>query len=203
MRLSSYQKACLYGLILGDGYLQKTGKNNARLRIEHSYNQKEYVHWKYEQFKNIFASKPKKIARKHPKSKQIYYYLRLQSHSSPVFGKLRKILYDNDSGERRIVPELASLLKSGLTLAVWYMDDGFWYERDKSAHIYVPKFTQKEMKQLVSILGEQYGIKPKWYCRPDRKGCQLNFTGYEKDALFRIIQPYIIPYFNYKLPLTP
>lgn len=202
MKLSIKQKAIIYGLILGDAYLQKTGKSNARLRLEHSIKQKDYVNWKYNQLENLFASKPKKIERIHPKSKQKYHYLRLQSHSSPFFGQLRGKFYTSQ-GKRQIPKTIAKLLTNALTLAVWYMDDGCYYRRDKSAHIYLPKLKSNHLDCLVEVLGQNYGLKPKWYCRPDKKGCQLNFTGKEKDKLFKLISPYIIPSLKYKISLTP
>lgn len=202
MKLSSKQKAIIYGLALGDAYLQKTGEKNARLRIEHSYKQKDYVEWKYQQLRTLFASKPKVIARVHPKSKRTYQYVRLQSHSSPFLGALRRLLYDS-SGKRIVKEGLEKILNSALTLAVWYMDDGYYYARDKSAHIYIPQLRTKEINHLVDVLVRQYHIKPTWYCRPDRKVCQLNVTGQEKEKFFRLVKPYVLPFFNYKLPLTP
>ena len=199
MKLTFKQKAILYGLVLGDGYLQRTGEKNARLRLEHSYNQKEYMYWKYDQLKNVFADKPKKIARIHPKTKQTYKYLRLQSHSSPIFGKLHTKLYDS-TGKRKVTEDIKKLLKHPLSLAVWYMDDGYYYRRDKSAHIYIPLLPEDQIKLLIDALLENCGLMPGWYCRPDRKGCQLNFVGKEKDKLFDCIRPYILPCFNYKLP---
>lgn len=202
MKLSKRQKAILYGLVLGDGYLQKTGKQNARLRIEHSYKQREYVYWKYKELQNLFASKPKKVLRIHPKSNQKYTYLRLQSHSSPLFGRLRRVFYE-ESGRRKVSQELSSLLNSNLTLAVWYMDDGYYCREDKSAHLYLSQFSKSELECLIAILQNNYGLQTKWYCHPVKKSCQLNFTGEAKNRLFQLVKPYILPCFNYKIPLTP
>lgn len=202
MKLSSRQKAIIHGLVLGDAYLQKTGKSNARLRIEHSIKQRDYVNWKYRQLENLFKSKPKKIERIHPESKQKYHYLRLQSHSSPFFGQLREKLY-NSQGKRQIPKTISKLLTSSMTLAVWYMDDGYYYKRDKSAHIYLSKLKSNQLDYLVEVLGRNYALKPKWYCRPDKKGCQLNFTGQEKNKLFQLIKAYVIPSLKYKISLTP
>jgi hypothetical protein len=126
----------------------------------------------------------------------------LQSQSSPFFGKLRKLFYA-ETGKRKIDKEIGKILKSNLTLAVWYMDDGYYYKRDKSAHLYLPALSEIEINNLLKALENNYQLKPKWYCRPDRKSCQLTFTGEQKDLLFKLIRPHIIPYFNYKLPLTP
>jgi hypothetical protein len=59
--VSKKQREILIGTILGDGYLQKTGKRNARLKLEHSEKQKDYIFWKYEELKNLMQDRPKRI----------------------------------------------------------------------------------------------------------------------------------------------
>ncbi len=201
MKLTQTQKAIIYGLVLGDGYLQKTGQKNARLRLEYSAKNKAYVDWLFAQLANIFARRPQKISRRHPKSRKIYHYYRLQTHSSPIFGKLRRQFYP--AGAKIIPPNIGRILKRGLTLAVWYMDDGYYYARDKSAHIYLSLLSNQEKERLLKCLNCNFGLAAKIYCRPDRRGCQLNFTGRAKDKLFQIIAPYILANFNYKMPSNP
>ncbi len=202
MKLSKRQKELLLGMILGDGYLQKTGENNARLRLEHSFKQKAYLDWKYQQLRNLFQSPPKFLKRLHPQSKRTYSYVRLQSHSSPVLGKLRQQFYSVE-GKKCLPHDLNRVLKSPLTIAVWYMDDGYYDKRDKSAHIYLPTIERTEMKRLITTLNRLHHIQTTWYCRPDRNGCQLNFTGLEKDKLLTLINPYLIQTMRYKTPLDP
>lgn len=72
--LSKDQKSILFGITLGDGYLQSTGKNNARLRLEHSYKQKEYLFWKVEKLHQLFQGKPVYLERVHPLTKKTYKY---------------------------------------------------------------------------------------------------------------------------------
>ena len=101
MKLSSIQKDILIGTILGDAYLQKTGEKNARLRLEHGINQKEYLFWKVKNLQQFFQGKPKYLERIHPANGRTYRYWRHQSQSGPFLGKLRKIFYlDN----RKIIP---------------------------------------------------------------------------------------------------
>jgi len=201
MKLTVRQKAIIYGLILGDGYIQKTGQKNARLRLEHSIKQKKYIEWKYQELRNIFSNKPKRVERIHPLSRKKYIYLRLQSHSSPFFGRLYKIFYTD--GKKHIPEDIHTIIKHPLTLAVWYMDDGYYYKRDKSAHIYLPLLNKENMQKLLKALHNEHKLSPKYYCRPDKKGCQLNFTGEQLKTLVRIVKPYILPEFNYKIPLDP
>ena len=188
-------------MILGDAYLQKMRGGNARLRLEQSYKQKDYMDWKYKMLSNVFASVPNFLQRVHPKTKRTYKYVRLQSNSSPVLGKMRDQFYNKDG--KKIVPkQIEQILESPLTIAVWYMDDGYYDKRDKSAHIYVQAWPPEELDRLACAFG-QHNIAPKWYCRPDRRACQLNFTGQNKDNLMELIHPYLIESMRYKTPLDP
>src|SRR3989338_9808211 len=91
--LSKEQKSILFGIILGDGYLQSTGKHNARLRLEHGHQQKDYLFWKVGKLSQLFQGKPVYLERVHPLTKKTYKYLRHQSQSTPYLGKIRKIFY--------------------------------------------------------------------------------------------------------------
>ncbi len=61
--MDKIQKAVVIGSILGDGFLQKTGKNNARLRLEHSFKQQDYLIWKCQILNNFFQKKPEILTR--------------------------------------------------------------------------------------------------------------------------------------------
>ena len=90
MKLTKQQTDVLIGTVLGDGFLQKTGEKNARLRLEHSQKQKDFLQWKGNIFGRLFQGKPKCLERTHPKSKKAYKYCRWQSSASPAFGKWRR-----------------------------------------------------------------------------------------------------------------
>lgn len=201
MKLSSRQKEIVYGVVWGDGYLQPTGVKNARLRIEHSLKQKEYAEWIYKELKNLFAHAPHSLQRVHPFTKRTYEYVRLQSHSSPWFGKLRKIFYEN--GKKRIPNEISRFLSSPLTLAVWYMDDGYYYQKDKSAHIYLPKYSANELMRLINAIERRFAFRAKYYCRPDRRACHLTINGDDLRRFAQIIRPYMIAGMQYKIPPDP
>lgn len=202
MELTQRQQGILNGMLLGDAYLQPTGSNNARLRLEHSLKQQAYVNWKYEELISLFPSEPALLERIHPESRRMYQYLRLQSYASPVFGMLRRKFYDAEG--KKILPlELEEILASSLTIAVWYMDDGYYDKRDKSAHIYLQAFATQEITRLINAFGEIYGIECKAYCRPDRNACQLNFRNSNKDALVSLVKPHLIESMRYKIPLDP
>jgi len=190
------QKQIVIGTVLGDGYLQKVGKRNARLRLEHSVKQKDYIFWKYEELKRYMQDRPKLIKRFNPIWKKSYSYYRCQSHSSPFFGKLRDKFY---SMNQKIVPkDIKILLDDPFTLAIWYMDDGYYYKRDKTAYIYLSKFSKEEFKLLLKTLKENFGLKPKLE-KKNSGNYNLKFSVKETAKLMTIVKPHLIKSMRYKL----
>lgn len=201
MGLLKKQRESIIGMILGDAYLQPTGKRNARLRLEHSTKQKDYIFWKYELLKNFMQSKPKLYKRYNPRWKKEYYYYRCQTHSSPIFGRLRKRFYQNS---RKTIPEnIEVLLKSPLTLAIWVMDDGYLYKRDKHLFIYLPPYTEEEISRLREALKKNFGLESKYGEKKKGKERFLWFDKRNTQHLIEIIKPHLIPSFKEKLLLTP
>ena len=201
MELNNQQEAILHGTLLGDGYLQQTSEDAARLRIEHSLKQEALVYWKYAQLEHIFQSEPQLVERTHPATKKTYQYLRLQSYAFTELGALRQEFY-NQAGKKIVPNKLDSMLSNPLTIATWYMDDGYYDKRDKSAHIYLQAFVSEDITRLIAAF-EQHNITPKAYCRPDRAACQLNFRSVERDNLFALIKPHVIEEMRYKISLDP
>jgi len=78
MSLTKMQREIVIGLLLGDAFMQKTGSRNARLRLEHSAGQKEYIFWKHKVLSNLMQAKPKFIRRYNPHWKKSYNYYRCQ-----------------------------------------------------------------------------------------------------------------------------
>lgn len=200
MNLDKEQKSAIIGMILGDGYLQKTGKSNSRLRLEHSLKQKDYLSWKAELLPQLFQGGPIFLKRKHPITKRIYSYARYQSNSSPYLGKLRKIFYPD--GKKHIPETLSNLLKSDIALAIWYLDDGYYYPRDNSMYLYLGRINREEAKIVSLVIEEKFGIKNSILDKKN-KGFVVYFSPRECGKLKFIIKKYCIPSMEYKLPLTP
>ena len=193
--LSREQKSILFGTILGDGYLQKTGKKNARLRLEHGGKQKEYLLWKVKKLGKLFQGKAKYLERIHPITKRKYSYWRHQSQSVPYLGKLRNIFYPD--GKKKIPEDLEKYLTS-LTLAVWYMDDGYYYLRDRCGYLYLGNVSQKEAETVAQNLLEKFDITTR--VKQKKKGYAIYFSPQETQKLKNLIKGHIIHQFNYKLP---
>lgn len=196
MKFSKEQKAILIGMILGDAYLQKTGKKNARLRLEQGARQKDYLFWKISKFPKLFQGKPKYLERKHPLSGQIYKYWRHQSNSTPELGKWRKLFYPN--GKKHIPENLKDLLTDFLSLAVWYMDDGYYYGRDKVSYLYLGRVDKKEAEIANNVFEKNFGIFSKTLDKK-QKGFALYFSPSETIKFHKKIEKFILPLFNYKI----
>ncbi len=193
MFLNQEQKSVLYGVILGDGYLQKTGDKNARLRLEHGYRQKEFLLWKIKMLAPIFQGKPKYIKRIHPQTQRTYRYWRIQSQAMPYLGKMRKIFYPNS--KKQIPTILAKYLKP-ITLAVWYMDDGYYYKRDKCSYLYLGNVSQNEAEITRKALKDNFNLLSR--VKSKKKGYAIYFSPEQTKNLHNVIRQHVIPLFDYK-----
>lgn len=195
MTLSSTQKDILIGTVLGDGYLQKTGEKNARLRLEHGADQKEYLFWKVKNLQQFFQGKPKYLERKHPITNRTYKYWRHQSQSTPILGKLRNIFYRNG---RKVIPGNIVKFLTPRSFAVWYMDDGYYYPRDKCSYLYVGNIAKEEAELIVRALEQKFGLMARVLSK--KKGFAIYFSPKETIKLKILIKDYLLKQFNYKIP---
>ena len=199
MELSDSQQAMMLGLVLGDGYLQKTGEYNARLRLEHGLKQKDYLLWKVKQLPRLFSGDVKYLSRVHPLSGRTYHYCRHQSIATPYLGNLRRLFY---SDSKKIIPkELVQLLRSPLSLAIWYMDDGYYYRRDGCAYLYLGNVSRREAMIVCKLLKSNFGLMTKPLVK--KRGYAIYFPRREIGKLKNIIADHLLPGFNYKIPLDP
>ena len=203
MKLTKQQTSVLIGTVLGDGFLQKTGEKNARLRLEHSQKQKDYVLWKGSIFGRLFQGTPSYLERVHPKSRETYKYCRWQSSATPAFGKWRKYFYPN--GKKIIPSDITDFFKEPISLAVWYMDDGYYNKVDRNSYIYLGRVTRIEAEILQQAIAKNFNISATVYDKKN-KGFALFFGAMETKVLQALIGPFIIPSLQYKIftnSLTP
>lgn len=197
--MNQQERNVVIGSILGDGFLQSTGQRNARLRLEHSAKQKEYIFWKWSVLKRYMQNRPTKIVRFHPTWKKVYTYYRCQSHSTPILGEYRQLFYIK---QKRRIPSVLGKLLTPEALAVWFMDDGYYYARDKTAYIYLPHYQQPDLKNLMNVLQAKFQLHPKIEIKK-RGSINLKFPVEETKKLIHIIAPYVIPSMRYKLGGEP
>ncbi len=192
--LSKTQKEILVGLLLGDGLLELQHKN-PRLKIDHSLKQKEYVDWLYFQFEGFCNQKPRQLDRVDSRNGKIYYHYLFSTISTAVLGEYFRMFYI--AGKKTLPKNLTVLLKSKLSLAVWYMDDGFKRSDCDSLYLCTSGFSLEEQKFLQEILQKLYGFETKIHFAG--KNARIYFPVKSAKRFCDLVRPYILSNFSYKL----
>lgn len=179
-KMNLYIQQIVYGCILGDGYITKSGC----LQIEQSAKQKEYVYWKYEQLKSIVSSEPKKVIRYDKRTQRTYVSYRFYTRA--LFKQLRKEFYPI---KKKVIPfTIQNYLKAPVTLAVWYMDDGGRGANTEKGVIFsVPNYDSESQFRLQTALKINYNIATTLY-----KNGQLTLCACV--VLWQFLQLYITLY---------
>ena len=196
--LSQRQKDILVGTILGDGHLEQNGRG-VRLRVDHSMAQSEYISWKYREFENIATNKPRLIKSFHKKENKFYERMHFSTYSNGLLVDWRNMFYKD---KIKFVPkDIATILTSPLSLAVWFMDDGYKRNDCNALRISTDLFFLKEQKILVGCLKTNFGVNSTIH----KKGKTYNIYIPEKASkkFCEIVKPYFINSLLYKVSLTP
>lgn len=191
--LSQEQKELVLGTILGDGCLitSRSGRS-ARLQIRHKVKHQEYVEWKY-QFFNKWVTTPPRFDRFNNS-----WYFRTVSHSSLM--EIKNLFY---KGSQRFVPEnIANILESPFSLAVWLMDDGNGKPPSAAFRISSYGFGLEGNILLKQCLENNFSLASNIH--RDAKGYFLYIPVSYGRQLYKLVEPYIVPCMRYKFAtLTP
>ncbi|PJA83205.1 MAG: hypothetical protein CO146_01605 [Candidatus Nealsonbacteria bacterium CG_4_9_14_3_um_filter_37_29] len=195
LSLSERQKEILIGLILGDGHLEKLYTPTlGRLKVEHSYKQKDYVDWLYEEFRNWVRSKPKSKRKKVWNKTYLNYGFLTYGHR--MLGEFQERFYRN---RKKIVPKELEKDITSLGLAIWFMDDGsIKSRRHKGLFLNTQDFKKSDVQKLQQILKKKFDLSSS--TRQDEKGEQIYLGGKSAEKFIGIIKSYIIPSMEYKIP---
>ena len=198
MRLTQRQDAIIVGSLLGDGCLERNGRN-VRLRLEHGKDQKSYLVWKFKELKSVITGSVMKVHAYHKMSNRFYDSYRAYTFSNEAMQSYQDRFYLNS---KKIIPgNICELLKNPLSLAVWFMDDGYKRNDCNAFRLGTDSFNLEEQKLLQNVLKMNFGIETKMH----KKGKYWNIYIPERESkkFVRIIKPYIIPKLKYKIALTP
>lgn len=198
MQVTKRQDAIIIGTLLGDGCLEQNGIH-ARLRLEHGISQKSYLLWKYEELKDIITGSVMALHAYHKKNKRFYDSFRAYTASDSVFDSYRSIFYPE---RKKIIPlNIQSILCDPLSLAVWFMDDGYKRNDCNALRLGTDSFTKDEQYLLQSVLKNNFGLDSTVH----KKGKYWNIYIPERESkkFIGLVGPYIIPQFSYKIALTP
>lgn len=186
------QEEILIGTLLGDGRLEcrsKTG--SARLRIHHGEKQKEFVFWKYLEFKNFVLSKPRRIKSGKVNTNNLYsWYFHTKTFSD--FGIMHNKFYFEG---KKVLPFNLQNLLTPLSLAVWYMDDGC-LSRD-SIILNTQNFSYVENMRIVEVLYNCFKISSGIH--KDRDEYRIGIRKDSMDRFLSIVEPNVINSLKYKI----
>ncbi len=197
--LTSKQKEVLIGTLLGDGILELNGRY-PRLRIDHSRKQKAYVEWKYEVFCNLTTGGIKYSFQKlDSRTKKRYSHCKFDTISTPLLNEFYRMFYVNR--KKRIPGNIIRILNKPLSLAVWFMDDGYKRNDCNALRINTDCFSYKEQRLLQRCLKTNFGIDTKIHKKG--KFWNIYIPNPEVKNFCKIVKPYIIPKMRYKISLTP
>jgi len=195
MKLTRVQREVLIGTLLGDGYLEKQGRN-VRFRVAHSEIQKSYLFWKYKIFRPLLTnSSPYLVKKKDNRTQREYRKWCIDSFTLPIFLEWYEKFYFQG---KKIVPKgIKNLLRTPLTLAVWYMDDGGRRNDCNALRISVNSYEKNEVILLLEVLKENFGVKAKMHFQ--KLSSVIYIPSSEAKKFCKIIKKWIIPSMEYKL----
>lgn len=196
MELTKKQLEIIVGSILGDGGVYKhSGYPRAYYMVKQSLKYSEYVKWLFKELGNLCPSEIKQ----RKDNGQLYFY----SSPSEDLTNLQSLFYKNRI--KRVPQNISELLKSPLTLAVWFMDDGtldYRYKDHCAFHLCTNCFTKEETKKLINVLDKNFGITASLHytlCRGKRHS-RIYIGAKGRDRFVKLISPYVLNCFKYKLP---
>jgi hypothetical protein len=194
--MNQIQRDIVIGAILGDGCLEFNGYRGTRLQIKQKEEHKQYVLWLYENLSDLCRTGPQQ----RKDTKQWYFSTRALEELTD----LQKIFYFER--RKRIPTEVASLITSPVSIAIWYMDDGTLDYRPKSHYNFrlsTDAFTKTENELLVGMLKVNFGITASigtGLCR-GQKYHRLYVGSKGRDSFLDLVQPHVItPCFRRKIP---
>lgn len=196
LKLSEFQREVLVGTLLGDGCMETMNHGRTyRLKIEHSFKQKEYVDWKYNVFKKWVLTEPKVKMKKYSGATRMNYGFSTVSHGSLRF--YGQQFYRNG---KKIIPRFISKIMTPISLAVWFMDDGsIKSAKHKALVIHSQSFTKSDLERIIKILNRKFAVKANLRRRGDGNGFVIYLLSETVEKFKDLVGGYIIPSLKYKL----
>lgn len=191
-KFSKEQKEILIGLILGDGHLEQMSSVTYRLKIEQSFDKKDYLYHLYDIFKDFCSAEP--ILNVKPNGNKSFMFQTKTSISLNFYGKQ---FYKD---EIKIIPKkLLHRLLTAKSLAYWYMDNGSIKSKaSRGTILNTQGFSKLEILYLIKLLNEKFCLDCK--IRKQKAGFQIYISGKSYNLLKTLIYDLILDSMKYKFP---
>jgi hypothetical protein len=194
-RLSETCRAVVIGTILGDGCLERNGRN-VRLRIDHGASQHELVHWKLKQLQELNPLAPRLVQRVDRRTGRLHSNIRFETRTTAALNDYFDVFYGAD-GVKRVPDYIWWLLTSPLSLAVWYMDDGGKRGDCRSGYLNTNAYSVEDVALLQACLARSFGIKTRTHFAAGKPRIYVPAAQFERFC--EVVRPDVIPAMTYKL----
>tara|TARA_Y100000310_G_C20655200_1_gene801628 strand:- start:444 stop:1529 length:1086 start_codon:yes stop_codon:yes gene_type:complete len=190
-KISPETEQVLIGSLLGDGSLQKIGRN-AYFRETHSTKQREYLKWKK---KHLNELKPRynETSIFDKRTNKYYHHALLWTTVDPLLTEYHSLMYSE--GKKKIGEEILSKI-GPLALAVWYCDDGSFGYINQNGKI-ATYLSYENNKLIAEFLKKKFDIN--CTINKDGKEYHLYFSVEEIKKFLTLIKDYVPKCMNYKL----
>jgi hypothetical protein len=193
----------IVGSLLGDARLECRSKGvrhpvSARLRIQQSEKQKEYVWWKYHILKDVVLRGPRRIlVSRDALRNAVHHSWYFHTKTVEWLGPLYHLFYRK--GVKQFPSEIVPYL-TPRAIAIWFMDDGS--NVGGSYTLSTHNFSFEEQERMAKFFAMQYGVHVSIV--KDRSRFKLAIGKKDAPVFTEIIAPYIIPSMTYKIatPVT-
>src|SRR3989338_3693380 len=190
--LSQRQREILIGTLLGDAHLEKNGQYS-RLRVDHYEKHKDYIYWLANEFL-LFSLEPRQVFDFDKRNSKTYSRWHFSTRSLPIFDEFREMFYLNG---KKIVPKSISKLLTPLSLAIWYMDDGFRRKDSKGFYLCTSSYALEEQNVLQTVLEDSFGLRTRIHHQHELM--RIFIPSAFADRFSSTIKPFVLPIFSYKL----
>lgn len=188
LQLTERQNDILIGCVLGDAYIDKRGK----IQVEHSNHQKEYVQWKYDELETISYGSPAYVVRADQRYNRKYSSYRFWTRQ--FFRSWREKFY---SQRKKVFSEECIHNLSPLSLAVWYMDDGY-LDNGRKIVLSTDNFDEESIENIRECFNFCFLLGT-----AVKSNGKMIFSQHNTRRFVNIVSPFIIPSMKYKIALTP
>lgn len=198
-KYSKEQIGYIIGMILGDSYVSKfrPKRANSVLNTRHSKKQQEYIKHKQKRLTELGF----KVSKLYDTTNNYGESFTIDCKDPKLFNQLRLVLYPRNN--KTIKRKWLNYLNKE-SLAVWFMDDGSYTKRGKSAYIslHTNSFNKKEHDVIIKYFKQVWDINPTLRVTKRENRDQsffLTFNVEETKKLVVILEPFVINSMKYKV----
>lgn len=205
LKLTHQQKNIIIGTLLGDSCLRKSGAEVPlyNLKFEQKIGSRPYIEFLYDIFRDWCGTEPRirHITGGGAENRESVCFA---TYGHPSFTFYADVFYRIDSltnKRRKVVPKLIHRWLNAETVAMWFMDDG---SKDRSGYkLNTQGFTLKENERLADALGKAFKFEVNIHAdnnkKTGKKGYRLYITANSRDDFTKLVKPFVLPCFYYKL----